>query len=208
MHLAGKRILVVGAGGAARAAAFGLKGREAEVFVVNRTPEKAQSLARQAKAKYVKRADLAKLSFDVIINATPLGMNGKGPLPLEEKELNTHYVFDLVYTPAETKLLKLAKAKGLQVIPGLEMFVQQGARQFEIWTGKPAPVAEMGYVVTKALDRRQSLEAPQEEEPPAPEKPVKAERAPVAKTPIAKKTVARKPKRVLVKAPAKKTVRR
>jgi 3-dehydroquinate dehydratase / shikimate dehydrogenase len=212
MHLAGKRILVVGAGGAARAAVFGLRGREAEVFVVNRTPEKAQSLARQAKAKYVKRADLAKLSFDVIINATPLGMNGKGQLPLDEKELNTHYVFDLVYTPAETKLIKLAKAKGLQVIPGLEMFVQQGARQFEIWTGKPAPVAEMGYVVTKALDRRQAMETPQEEEPPAPEKPAKAAKAPavkapIVKTPVAKKAVVRKPKRVLVKAPAKKTVR-
>ena len=139
-------------------------------------------------------------------------MNGNGQLPLEEKELNTHYVFDLVYTPAETKLIKLAKAKGLQVIPGLEMFVQQGARQFEIWTGKPAPVAEMGYVVTKALDRRQALEAPQEEEPPAPEKPAKvvkapAVKAPIVKTPVAKKAVVRKPKRVLVKAPAKKTVR-
>ncbi len=103
MHLAGKRILVVGAGGAARAAVFGLKAREAEVFIVNRTPEKAQSLARQAKAKYVKRADLAKQNFDVIINATPLGMNGNKQMPLDEKELNAGYVFDLVYAPAETR---------------------------------------------------------------------------------------------------------
>ena len=159
MNLAGKRILVIGAGGAARAAAFGLKAREAEVFIVNRTPEKAQTLARQAKAKSVKRADLAKLSFDVIINATPVGMNGNKQAPLEEKELNASYVFDLVYSPAETKLIKMAKAKGLQVIPGLEMFVQQGARQFEIWTGKPAPIAEMGYVVSKALERRHGAEA-------------------------------------------------
>ncbi len=199
MHLAGKRILVVGAGGAARAAVFGLKAREAEVFIANRTPEKAQSLARQAKAKYLKRADLAKLSFDVIINATPLGMNGNRQMPLEEKEINAQYLFDLVYTPAETKLMKLAKAKGLHVIPGLEMFVQQGARQFEIWTGKPAPVAEMGYVVAKALEQRQSSEAEQqEEEHSAAEKPAKA----------AKKTAERKPKRVLVKHAAKKTVRR
>ncbi len=209
MHLAGKRILVVGAGGAARAAVFGLKAREAEVFVVNRTPEKAQALARQAKAKYVKRADLAKLSFDVIINATPLGMNGNRQSPLEEKELNAAYVFDLVYSPAETKLVKMAKAKGLHVIPGLEMFVQQGARQFEIWSGKPAPTAEMGYVVSKALERRQSAEAPAEEEPPAPEKEVAK---PAKKATVAKKVVARKPKRVLVKSPAKsaakKTVRR
>src|SRR5271157_4437383 len=144
MNLAGKRILVVGAGGAARAAVYGLKARNAEVFVANRTPENVQALARQAKIKYVKRADLAKLAFDVIINATPLGLNGNRQSPLEEKELNAAYAFDLVYAPAETKLVKMAKAKGLHVIPVLEMFVQQGARQFEIWTGKPAPVAEMG----------------------------------------------------------------
>jgi len=224
MHLAGKRILVVGAGGAARAAAFGLKAREAEVFIVNRTPERAQALARQAKAKYVKRADLAKLSFDVIINATPLGMNGNRQMPLEEKELNTNYVFDLVYTPAETKLVKLAKAKNLHVIPGLEMFVQQGARQFEIWTGKPAPIAEMGYVVTKALERRNPPEPPQDEEPMPAEKPAKAAKsvavkaAPVEKTaPVkspAKAVAVRKPQRVVlktavkVKSAGKKTVRR
>jgi 3-dehydroquinate dehydratase/shikimate dehydrogenase len=87
--------------------------------------------------------------------------NGKQS-PLEEKELNTKYVFDLVYIPAETKLIKMARAKNLQVIPGLEMFVQQGARQFEIWTGKPAPMAEMGYVVTKALERRAAQEDAEE----------------------------------------------
>ncbi|MGB8771497.1 MAG: shikimate dehydrogenase, partial [Candidatus Korobacteraceae bacterium] len=166
IHLAGARILVIGAGGAARAAAFGLKAKGAEVFITNRTPEKAQTLARQAKAKYLKRADVAKTAFDVIINATPVGMsNGKSPL--EEKELNTKYVFDLVYVPAETKLIKMARAKNLQVIPGLEMFVQQGARQFEIWTGKPAPIAEMAYVVTKALERRAAQQEAEEAKPVA-----------------------------------------
>jgi 3-dehydroquinate dehydratase / shikimate dehydrogenase len=200
MTLAGKRILVVGAGGAARAAVFGLKQRNAEVSVVNRTPERAQALARQAKAKYVKRADLVKLSFDVIINATPVGMNGSRQSPLEEKELNCQYVFDLVYSPAETKLMKMAKAKGLQVIPGLEMFVTQGARQFEIWSGKPAPVAEMAYVVTKALERREA-EAPSVEEPAHPV---------VHKAPRAAKSVAvkAKTKAARPKVAAKKTVRR
>ena len=159
LALAGARILLVGAGGVARAAAFGLKAKGAEVFITNRTPEKAQALARQAKAKYLKRSEVAKQSFDVIINATPVGMDNGKQSPLEEKELNTKYVFDLVYVPAETKLIRMARAKGIQVIPGLEMFVQQGARQFEIWTGKPAPVAEMGYVVTKALERRAAEEA-------------------------------------------------
>ena len=154
MHLAGARILIVGAGGVARAAAFGLKAKGAEVFLTNRTPERAQSLARQSKTKYVKRSEVAKLSFDVIINATPVGMENLRQSPLEEKELNTKYLFDLVYTPAETRLVRMARARNIQVIPGLEMFVQQGARQFEIWTGKPAPIAEMAYVVTKTLERR------------------------------------------------------
>ena len=167
IHLTGARILVVGAGGVARAAAFGLKAKGAEVFITNRTPEKGQTLARQAKVKYLKRAEVAKQSFDVIINATPVGMGSNKQSPLEEKELNTKYVFDLVYVPAETRLIKMARAKGLQVIPGLEMFVQLGARQFEIWTGKPAPVAEMGYVVTKALERRAAEEAAEERKPAA-----------------------------------------
>ena len=157
LQLAGTRVLIVGAGGVARAAAFGLKNMGAEVFLTNRTAEKGQSLARQAKVKYLKRVEVAKQAFDVIINATPVGMNGNKQSPLEEKELNTKFVFDLVYSPAETKLTKMAVAKGLQVIPGLEMFVQQGARQFEIWTGKPAPMAEMAYVVTKALERREEI---------------------------------------------------
>ena len=186
LHLAGARILIVGAGGVARAAAFGLKAKGAEVFLTNRTAEKGQTLARQAKVKYMKRAEVAKQSFDVIINATPVGMGGNKQSPLEEKELNTKYVFDLVYVPAETKLIRMALAKGLQVIPGLEMFVQQGARQFEIWTGKPAPVAEMAYVVTKALERRAAEEAAEEKRPAS-----KAARS--AKPDKAAKKVSRKP---------------
>jgi 3-dehydroquinate dehydratase/shikimate dehydrogenase len=97
---------------------------------------------------------LAKQRFDAIINATPCGMTGiKQQLPLKESELNASLVFDLVYTPLETPLLKLAKARGLAVISGLEMFVQQGARQFEIWTGKAAPEAEMLRVVDFELRR-------------------------------------------------------
>jgi 3-dehydroquinate dehydratase/shikimate dehydrogenase len=167
LHLAGARILLVGAGGVARAAAFGLKAKGAEVFITNRSPEKAQSLARQSKTKYIKRSEVAKQTFDVIINATPVGMGNGKQTPLEEKELNTKYVFDLVYVPAETRLIKIARAKGIQVIPGLEMFVQQGARQFEIWTGKPAPVAEMAYVVNKALERRAAEEASEGRRPSA-----------------------------------------
>ena len=192
LSLAGARVLVVGAGGAARAAAFGLKAKGAEVFIVNRTPLKGQTLARQAKVKYMKRADVAKQEFDVIINATPVGMNGSKQSPLEEKELNTKFVFDLVYNPAETRLVKMARAKNIQVIPGLEMFVQQGARQFEIWTGKPAPVAEMAYVVTKALERQAAEEATEEPKAPAMKAAPKAAAPKAAAKKVAPKKVTKK----------------
>jgi 3-dehydroquinate dehydratase / shikimate dehydrogenase len=148
------KILVLGAGGAARAAVFGLKERGAEVYILNRSVAPAQKLARQAHARSIKRADLKKLAFDVIVNATPVGMGNTKDTPLKENEINTKFVFDMVYDPGETKLLTLAKARGAEIIPGLEMFVHQAARQFEIWTGKPAPWDEMLRVVTKALQER------------------------------------------------------
>jgi 3-dehydroquinate dehydratase/shikimate dehydrogenase len=152
--LEGARILVLGAGGAARAAVFGLKERGCEVYILNRSAAPAQKLARQARARSIKRADLKKLAFDVIINATPVGMGNTRDTPLLEKEINARYVFDMVYDPGETRLLKLAKERGAQVIPGIEMFVHQAARQFEIWTGKPAPSDEMLKVVLLALQER------------------------------------------------------
>jgi 3-dehydroquinate dehydratase/shikimate dehydrogenase len=74
--------------------------------------------------------------------------------PLQEKEINTRYVFDMIYDPRETRLLQLAKERGAQIIPGIEMFVHQAARQFEIWTGKPAPQDDMLQVATLALNER------------------------------------------------------
>ncbi|HEY1159958.1 MAG TPA: shikimate dehydrogenase [Terracidiphilus sp.] len=155
LRLKGARIAVLGAGGAARAAVFGLVDQGAEVFIVNRTHETAVALAKDAKAKALKHQQFAKTHFDVLINTTPCGMAGnKQPLPIEPGELNTDLVFDMVYNPLETPLIKLAKERGIPVISGLEMFVQQGARQFEIWTGKPAPEAEMLRVVELELRRR------------------------------------------------------
>jgi 3-dehydroquinate dehydratase/shikimate dehydrogenase len=152
--LEGARILVIGAGGAARAAVFGLKERGSEVYILNRSAAPAKKLAHRAHARVMKRADLKKLAFDVIINATPVGMGNTRESPLHENEINARYVFDMIYDPAETRLLKLAKERGAQVIPGIEMFVHQAARQFEIWTGKPAPWDEMLRVVLLALQER------------------------------------------------------
>lgn len=150
----GAKILVLGAGGAARAAVFGLKERGAEVYIMNRSLGPAQKLARSARARLLKRADLKKFTFDVIINATPVGMSGSKDSPLQENEINARYVFDMVYDSPETRFAKLARARGAEVIPGIEMFVQQAARQFEIWTGKPAPWDEMLKVVNLALQER------------------------------------------------------
>lgn len=183
------KVLVLGAGGAARAAVFGCRDKGAEVFILNRTHETAQKLARQSGAKAIRREAVAKTHFDVIINATPIGMasntaRNTPSTPLEAAELNARYVFDLVYNPVETPLLRIARQKGISVITGVEMFVQQGARQFEIWTGKPAPEEEMLRVVLHAL--RQAAEsataagsavasvpsaAPEKPAPTAPPKP-------------------------------------
>jgi 3-dehydroquinate dehydratase/shikimate dehydrogenase len=74
--------------------------------------------------------------------------------PFNQVEIKARYVFEMIYDPPETRFMKLAKAAGAEVIPGVEMFVQQAARQFEIWTGKPAPWDEMLRVVTKILAER------------------------------------------------------
>ncbi len=165
MSLRGARILVLGAGGSARAAVFGLQEKGAEVFILNRTPATAAKLARESGAKVIKREGLGKTSFDVILNTTPAGMAGQETASiLTPDELNAKLVFDIVYNPVETPLLRMARAKGIPVITGVEMFVQQGARQFEIWTGKPAPEEEMLKVIIHSL--RQSSGEPMEPSAP------------------------------------------
>jgi 3-dehydroquinate dehydratase/shikimate dehydrogenase len=155
LSLKGARVLVLGAGGAARAAVFGMADKGAEVFILNRSAETAQQLARQAKAKTIKRDQVAKSRFDVILNATPAGMHDvKLQSILEPEELNARLIFDLVYNPVDTPLIRMAREKNIPVITGVEMFVEQGARQFEIWTGKPAPEEEMRRVVIHALRQR------------------------------------------------------
>jgi len=184
MSLRGAKALVLGAGGAARAAVFGLREKGAEVFILNRTAETAHKLARQSGAKTIKKDAVAKTAFDVIINATPIGMAGiKANQLLEAKDLNTKLVFDLVYNPLETPLLRMARQKGIPIITGIEMFVQQGARQFEIFTGKPAPEEEMLRVVIHSL--RQQAEA-------APEVSAGAAKAPASKAKKAPATKAKK----------------
>jgi len=208
MSLAGAKVLVLGSGGAARAAVFGLREKDANVFIMNRTAETAQKLARQSGSHTIRKDALAKTSFDAIINATPVGMAGNKAAPLlEAKDLNTKLVFDLVYNPLETPLIHLARQMSIPIITGIEMFVHQGARQFEIWTGKPAPEEEMFRVVLHALRQRAEADAAEaaEEKPEVKGKPVAS---PVAKPkPEAKaKTVAKPAKKATAKPAAKKVV--
>jgi len=162
MGLKGAKALVLGAGGAARAAVFGLRDKGADVFILNRTSETAQKLARQSHSKAIKKEALPKNQFDLIVNATPIGMAGHkgGPL-LDPGDLKARLVFDLVYNPFETSLLRMARQQNIPVISGIEMFVQQGARQFEIWTGKPAPEEEMLRVTLHALRQQAEVAATQ-----------------------------------------------
>lgn len=153
LALRGARVLVLGAGGAARAAVFACMHEGAEVSVLNRTHGAAVALADEAGARALQGVELeTQPKFDVLIQATPAGMRGNAAaLPLPEGVLPAALIFDLVYNPLETPLLRAAREAGREVIPGVEMFVYQGARQFEIWTGKPAPVERMREVVLAIL---------------------------------------------------------
>ena len=155
LPLRGASVLVLGAGGAARAAVFGLVDKGARVYLCGRNPAVAAQLADEAGATAIPRSLVPDQSFDVLVNATPCGMVGHPQsLPLQPEEWNARVVFDLVYNPLETPLLRIARERGCTVIQGVEMFVQQGARQFELWTGKPAPEAEMLRTVLNALELR------------------------------------------------------
>jgi 3-dehydroquinate dehydratase/shikimate dehydrogenase len=205
MPLAGSKVLVLGAGGAARAAVFGLREKDANVFILNRTAETAQKLARQSGSKTIRKEALAKTSFDAIINATPVGMAGNKAAPLlEAQDLNTKLVFDLVYNPLETPLLHLARQMSIPIITGIEMFVHQGARQFEIWTGKPAPEEEMFRVVLHAL-RQQAEASAAEAAESKPETKSKTSAKPVAKPEAKAKPAAKPAAKVAAKTSVKPT---
>jgi 3-dehydroquinate dehydratase / shikimate dehydrogenase len=155
MRLAGSRVLLFGAGGAARAAAFALTQAGSVVCLASRRPERARALARAVGAQVVIREELRREYFDAIVNCTPVGMYPHGGCPLAGAELNCRIVMDMVYRPRETELLQRARGKGITAISGIEMFLAQGFAQYEIWTGERAPEAATRRVVTAALAREE-----------------------------------------------------
>jgi 3-dehydroquinate dehydratase / shikimate dehydrogenase len=151
MRLAGSRVLLFGAGGAARAAAFALAQAGSIVCLSARRPERARALARAVGAQVVPRAELRREFFDAIVNCTPVGMHPHGGSPLGREELNCRIVMDMVYRPRTTELLQCARRKGIETISGVEMFLAQGFAQYEIWTGERAPEVAMRRAVAVAL---------------------------------------------------------
>ena len=145
LALPGKRVLVLGAGGSARAIGFGLLEAGAEVALASRTPEKGQALARELGCDWFPLAQAQKQSADALVNATSVGMTpGETATPIGQKALARFpVVMDIVYAPLETRLLREAAAAGCQVVDGLAMLLYQGVAQFELWTGRTAPVAVM-----------------------------------------------------------------
>ena len=140
---AGQRVLVVGAGGAARAITHALGRVGAHVTVAARRPEAARSAAALAPDADATGLDgIAVESFDVVVNATPLGMDGEAP-PFDTAELHAgQFVYDTVY-PTETPLLGEARTRGLRAAGGLGMLVHQGALSFSLWTGVAPPLDVM-----------------------------------------------------------------
>ena len=158
--LRGSRVAIFGAGGAARACVFALRNEDADVSVFVRDPAKAEAFADEFGVELLSISDfkdqLSKTKgegrktglsgFDIVVDATPLGMTG----PLENETLfsadellGVRFVYDLVTKPTDTPLICEAKKAGIPAIGGVEMLIAQGARQFEIWTGLEAPIKLM-----------------------------------------------------------------
>jgi 3-dehydroquinate dehydratase/shikimate dehydrogenase len=152
IRLRDSRVLIFGAGGSARAVAFALANAGAEVLICARRESAARELAKACSAQVITRKHLASVCFQLIVNATPVGMYPHaGGSPLSARELNCKLVMDLVYRPLRTRLLNIAAARGIRMISGLEMFLAQGFAQWELWMGKAAPEAAMRHAVMSQL---------------------------------------------------------
>jgi shikimate dehydrogenase len=158
----GKTVLVLGAGGAARAVLYALASRGVKaIAILNRTETRAQELIRDFAPRFPKTcffsvpsADLEP--FDLIVNTTSLGLHTKDKPVLGSRDIPSavrgkKYFVDLIYSPAETAFLKEARKKGHRTLNGLPMLLYQGARAFEIWTGKKAPLETMRRALHERL---------------------------------------------------------
>ena len=163
VSLEGKKLLLLGAGGAAKAIAFHAAQEVEELEILNRTAQKANDLAEALHKKFDKKVSGNMLSSetikkeledtDILVNATSVGMHPNVNQSLVDSTWLRPdlYVMDIIYNPLETKLAKDAKSVGANVVSGIEMLVYQGAVSFEIWTNRPAPVKVMKEAILNKL---------------------------------------------------------
>jgi shikimate dehydrogenase len=154
--LTGKSVAIIGAGGAARAIGFGLVPVAERLTILNRTRKSGEQLAADLQAEFLPLNECLPKRYDILINTTPVGMHPDiAATPIAKQSLSKEVVvMDIVYNPLQTQFLKDATAKGCRTINGLDMFVFQGAFQFELWTGKQAPVEVMRAAVIQALQTK------------------------------------------------------
>jgi len=151
LSLSKSSILVVGNGGAARGAAFALGDAGAKVSLVGRNPDRVRALAKTCGAQPILRDQLRSMHFDGLVHCTPLGMFPHTKECFFDGKIPADLVFDMVYNPLETVLVQRAHAEGKEVVPGMQMFLEQAAHQFTTWTGESAPRAVMEKAALEAL---------------------------------------------------------
>jgi len=158
VKLHGIKVLLLGAGGAGRTAALKFASEKVgELFLVNRTKSKANAVAREARHRFPKvriTVGYPAGAVDLVVNATSLGLKPGDPLPFDGKQFSlrqTSAVFDMIYRPAETPLLKAAAKAGCKTANGIAMLLYQGAKALEIWSGKRAPIDAMRWALEKEV---------------------------------------------------------
>jgi len=155
VSLKGKKVVIVGAGGSARAICIGLKDRGATIHIANRTVSKAKELASLCDGSFSGLKELDKVSqdFDILVNTTPIGMHPKDNEIVVDPEILSNFkiVMDIVYSPLETLLLKEARKRGCKTITGLKMLLYQAVAQFELWMNQLAPIKEMEKALLQAI---------------------------------------------------------
>jgi 3-dehydroquinate dehydratase / shikimate dehydrogenase len=151
LRLGKSTVLVAGNGGAARSAAFALTDAGAKVAIVGRNADRVRALAKACNAEAIMREQLDSRYFDAVVHATPLGMFPHVNECFFVDRIPGEIVFDMVYNPRETVLLKHAAEQNKVIVDGLQMFLEQAALQFETWTGESAPKAAMEKAALEAL---------------------------------------------------------
>lgn len=153
--LKGKTVVVLGAGGAAAALVYAARKAGGTVIILNRTIEKAREMADRFRCGYESLDNLMKYKADILINTTSVGMspNVNETLVPAEYFNSGMTIFDVVYTPLETRLVHEAKAAGCTIVAGYKMLLFQAEKQFDLWFGKQAPIEKMEESLLAALQK-------------------------------------------------------